>query len=105
MKGIIGISLFVFSFIAEATITSTWTKVTQLYPTSAGLMFNTEYKNTEVSSCEGGSRFLLNPKNVDYQVQASVLVAAFMGNKEVLLYISDAPVACNGVVDRFRVKA
>jgi len=97
-------SLIICSFMAEATITSTWTKVTQLYPTSGGLLFNTAYKNTEVSSCEGGSRFFLNPANADYQVQASALIAAFMSNKEVLLYISELPVACHGTVDRFMVR-
>ena len=97
-------SLIAFSFMAEATITSEWTKITQLYPTASGLMFNTVYKNTDVSKCEGGTRFLLNPANADYQLQASVLIAAFMSNKEVMLYIAEAPAACTGLVDRFRVK-
>lgn len=104
MKSSIFTCLLMFSFMAEATITSTWTKVTRLYPTSTGLMFNTEYKNTEVSGCEGGSRFSLNSANADYQVQASALIAAFMSNKEVLLYISELPVACHGTVDRFMVR-
>ncbi|MDX3775831.1 hypothetical protein QE250_17105, partial [Chromatiaceae bacterium AAb-1] len=90
--------LAIFSFnLWSVEIKSGWTKIEQLYPTSEGLAFITSYKNTEVSSCNDGGRFSLNPDNRDYNVQASALMAAFMGEKQVSLYILQKPVQCYGV--------
>lgn len=93
-------------FVAMSTQAGTWsgyTEITRLYPTKEGLVFNTAYKNTGLSSCDGGSRFVLDIAATDYSTQASVLLAAFMAGKRVDLYIEDLPVRCDAVVNRFRV--
>ncbi|MCS4306759.1 hypothetical protein M2404_001084 [Rheinheimera pacifica] len=86
-----------------ATINSGWTKIRYIYPTGTGMLFVTEYKNTELSTCDGGSRFLLNINHPDYPTQVSALIAAFIAQKDVNLFIVEQPPACHALVDRFMV--
>ncbi|WP_148275660.1 hypothetical protein [Rheinheimera nanhaiensis] len=104
MKGIICFFTLLFGLPVQAAETlSGLTEITKLYPTQGGLIFNTVYKNTELSSCEGGSRFVLDINAADYNTQVSVLIAAFMAGKRVELIIENRPVTCSAVVNRFRV--
>lgn len=103
MKRILFVVVLLFCFELPAKTWSGNTEITQLYPTKEGLIFNTVYKNTELSSCDGGSRFVLDIAATDYSTQASVLIAAFMAGKRVNLYIEDLPAKCSAVVNRFRV--
>jgi len=104
LKGIIYFFALLFSFATHAAETwSSLTEITKLYPTQGGLMFNTVYKNTELSSCEGGSRFVLDINAADYNTQVSVLIAAFMAGKQVTLVIENRPVTCSALVNRFQV--
>ncbi|MGP9802139.1 hypothetical protein [Rheinheimera sp. NSM] len=93
-------------FCASANAAPVWsgyTEVTNLYPTVEGLMFNTLYKNPQLSSCDDGGRFVLNMAVPDYNTQVSVLIAAFMAGKRVNLYIEDQPARCAAVIIRFKV--
>uniref|UniRef100_UPI00404745A6 hypothetical protein n=1 Tax=Rheinheimera sp. TaxID=1869214 RepID=UPI00404745A6 len=103
MKRILFVVVLLFCFELQAKTWSGYTEITRLYPTKEGLVFNTAYKNTGLSSCDGGSRFVLDISATDYSTQASVLLAAFMAGKRVDLYIEDLPVRCDAVVNRFRV--
>lgn len=78
-----------------------WTTLKELYPSANNLNFwaNT---STEYSTCEG-NRFALIPTNPDYNVQASVLIAAFMAKKEVRMLILQTG-SCAAQVERFRVR-
>ncbi|MCS4306781.1 hypothetical protein M2404_001106 [Rheinheimera pacifica] len=96
--------LSLFSAAVECDpIWSDYTEITNLYPTDYGLAFNTLYKNLELSSCDGGTRFILNKDSAEYNTQVSVLIAAFMAQKRVNLYIEDLPAKCFATVIRFRV--
>ncbi|MDX3775258.1 hypothetical protein QE250_14150 [Chromatiaceae bacterium AAb-1] len=102
---LLAVFLAVFSGSAtSATIVSGWTKIIELYPTREGLMFITEYKNVSLSTCEDGARFALKPENPEYTTQSSAIIAAFIAQKEINMTIEVRPAACNGVVDRFRVR-
>lgn len=67
----------------ETEVWSSFTKITKLYPTSTTLAFFTEYKNPTYSTCDGGSRFSLDPNYSNYNIQAGALMAAFMADKEI----------------------
>jgi len=85
------------------TLWSTKTKITNLYSTQETLIFATEYSN-ELSLCDNGRRFQLEPDADDYEVQVSVLIAAFMANKTIRMAIDDTQSAdCDPKVNRFYV--
>lgn len=84
---------------------SSWTKITRLYPYSGGLIFFTTYKNTDLSSCEGGTRFQLPKTHPNYETLASVLIAAYMSKKQIYFNIdSGQPKSCAPRINRFLVK-
>lgn len=107
MKFIIFGWLLFLSSISYADPWSSSTKILQLYPAADGLIFITDsYSNTELSSCDGGKRFYISKNHANYQVMVSVLIAAFMADKEVSLNIDGegltSPV-CYPSINRFFV--
>ena len=83
---------------------SEWTTVTKLYPTKNEFMFYTEYANPGLSACSE-NRFSLVSGNTDYNIQVSVVIAAFMAGKEILLHLTpNDPISCEIPVDRFEIR-
>lgn len=96
--------LFPMIAYGETWVDSPYVAINKIYPTDAGLAFHPDYKDTTVSSCDSGSRFIISLTAVNYNVKASVLLAAFMAGKKVLLrYDADQVKACSAVVSRFIV--
>lgn len=84
---------------------SGYVEITKLYAYDLGIIFYTNYSDTAVSSCDNGSRFSIRETSENYPVKASMLMAAFMANKEILFrYDADQPRACEAIVGRFIVK-
>jgi hypothetical protein len=79
------------------------TKITLLYPASSGMIFNTTYANTSLSSCDSGKRWVVVATNANYKAMVATLTAAFIAGKNVNLNITVNPPACEAVVNRFLV--
>lgn len=96
--------------LASAAEGATWkdspyVTIERLYPHSEGMAFYPDYSDKNVSSCDNGTRFNLVASDENYEVKVSVLMAAYMAGKKVLLrYDSSQPKQCAAVVDRFIVK-
>jgi hypothetical protein len=102
-KFYVAILLLISCISNAATINSTQTSIAALYPTRDGLAFLTDSYSSTLSTCDGGKRFMLNKANLDYNAQASALIAAFMANKQVSLIIISDSTACSPLIDRFWV--
>lgn len=101
---ILGVLLCSFNLYASWK-SSPYVEVTQLYPADSGLIFFTTHADTTVSSCEGGKRFYLPLTDKNYNIKASVLIAAYMSkNKIFMTYDSSQPKSCAAVVNRFIVQ-
>ena len=100
--------LLFLSFLSSAALAdpwSGWTKITHLYPHSGGLTFLSEYANTDISSCDHGKRFQIHKSHPNYEMLSSILIAAFMGNKEVFFNIdSNQSKTCTPTINRFMVR-
>jgi len=86
---------------------SGWTKVSYIYPYSAGLNIITQYKNTELSSCDNGGRFFLPKTNANYQVLSSAIIAAFIAGKEINFNIDGEGITqptCSPTLNRLMVR-
>ena len=100
---------FIFVFFSTVTYSEAWidspyVTINKVYPSDGGLAFYPDYKDATVSACDSGSRFVIPLTDVNYNVKASVLLAAFMAGKKVLLrYDTDQVKACSAVVNRFIV--
>ncbi|MEM9102186.1 MAG: hypothetical protein AAGB12_07665 [Pseudomonadota bacterium] len=100
------VSLFAsFSVSAVTWKDSGYVEITQLYPYDGGLIVYPKYADTSVSSCDNGTRFAIYSTEPNYNVKASLLVAAFMANKKVnLRYDAEQPKICEPLINRFLVK-
>lgn len=79
------------------------THITELYPTKTHFVFMTEYKNTALSTCNGGSRFQVANTHPQYEAITNALTAAFLAGKTVNIYV-DGPQSCAMTIDRVRIK-
>ncbi|MDG3411782.1 hypothetical protein P5E37_12845 [Vibrio parahaemolyticus] len=80
-------------------------EVKKLYPNNGGLTFYTEYNDESVSICDGGYRFDIPASAPNYNTKVSVIMAAFMAKKKILIrYDAEQTKKCAAVVDRFLVK-
>ncbi|WP_394201673.1 hypothetical protein [Marinagarivorans algicola] len=106
MKKMISIMLFLlsaFSF-AEAEKSSPYVVIERLYPFDRGLIFYTSYADTQVSSCDSGKRFAVLLTHENYQVKASMLMAAFMAGKKISFrYDANHRRSCEVPISRFLV--
>lgn len=83
---------------------SPYIEINTLYPFSGGLILLSSYADSSVSSCDSGKRFAIHKDDSNYQVKASMLMAAFMAGKKVKLrYDARQAKACEAKVDRFLV--
>jgi hypothetical protein len=106
-KGGFAVLLLILSSTCFADPWSGWTKILILYPHSSGINIITEYKNTDLSSCDGGGRFLLSNNHPNYNALASALIAAFTAEKQVHLNIDGEKLTqpvCSPTINRFMVK-
>ncbi|WP_225311859.1 hypothetical protein [Vibrio diabolicus] len=84
---------------------SPYVEIKKLYPNNGGLNFYTEYKDESVSACDGGYRFDIPASAQNYDTKVSVIMAAFMAKKKILIrYDAEQTKKCAAVVDRFLVK-
>ena len=106
MKKVFILGALICSFnLFAAWKSSPYVEVTQLYPADSGLIFFTTHADTTVSSCEGGKRFYLPLTDKNYNIKASVLIAAYMSKKKIFMtYDSSQPKSCAAVVNRFIVQ-
>ncbi len=106
MKKMISIILCLlpaFSF-AGTEKSSPYVVIDRLYPFGGGLIFYTSYADTEVSSCDGGKRFVVLSTHENYQVKASMLMAAFMAGKKISFrYDANHKRSCEAPASRFLV--
>jgi len=99
--------LYIVASVAQSAAwkDSPYIEIKRLYPHSDGLSFYPDYSDSNVSSCDGGTRFELVATDKNYNVKASALMAAYASGKKVLLrYDSSQPKRCAAIVDRFIVK-
>ena len=83
---------------------SPYVTINKMYPFDAGLIIYTSHADPTVSSCDNGTRFAIHYSDENYSVKASLLMAAFMSGKKVLLrYDSSQDKACEARVNRFIV--
>jgi hypothetical protein len=75
-----------------------------MYPAADGLYFISIYKNTSLSTCDGGGRWFIASSSPNYQVMVATLLTAFASGKQVNLNITVNNPQCAGVVNRFIVK-
>jgi hypothetical protein len=80
------------------------TRIEQMYPAADGMYFITLYKNTALSTCDGGGRWFIASSSPNYQVLVASLLTAFTAGKQLNLNITVNPPQCAGVVNRFIVK-
>lgn len=84
---------------------SPYVEIKKLYPHNSGFAFYTEHKDETVSACDGGFRFEIPASAQNYDTKVSVIMAAFMAKKRILLrYDAEQTKVCAAVVDRFLVK-
>ena len=74
--------LFPIFTYSETWVNSPYVTINKVYPSDGGLAFFPDYSDATVSSCESGSRFVIPLTDVNYNVKASVLLAAFMAGKK-----------------------
>lgn len=106
MKKLFVLYALFFSFHTNAAWKSSpYVEIVQLYPADSGLIFFTTHADTTVSSCEGGKRFYLPKTGENYNIKASVLIAAYMSKKKIFMtYDSSQPKSCAAVINRFIVQ-
>lgn len=80
------------------------TRIEQMYPAADGMYFITTYKNTSLSTCDGGGRWYIAASSANYQVMVASLLTAFASGKQLNLNITVNTPQCAGVVNRFIVK-
>ncbi len=88
--------------VKAAEIWSGATKITAVYPTSDALAFMTEYSHPQ-STCDNSTRFMIAMSHPNYDVLASVLLAAFHSGKNIRLNFDQASPSCAVAVNRFQV--
>lgn len=80
------------------------TTITRIYPqATGGTAFLTAYSNSSVSTCDGGSRWLLPMAAPNYKAQVASLLLAFSQGLQVNLRVLDQAPSCMPEVDRFTV--
>lgn len=99
----IAVSLFAFTTFVNAGSWSSTVNVTKLYPYNGGLIFNTDYVNTNISTCDNGTRYSISIDHPNYQVLASAMMAAFMAGNKVVFNINDQNPSCMPTINRFMV--
>jgi len=91
-----------------ATSSGEWsdtTFITAIYPMNERLVFMTEFGDRDLSSCNSGSRFALDPDSPGYKTQVAALLTAFANGMRIRMYIragQNVP-TCAPVIDRFSV--
>ncbi|MBW8184269.1 hypothetical protein [Shewanella nanhaiensis] len=103
IKFFAAITLCFVSNFAQAQFWSSNTKITKVYPYTDGLIFFTEYRNSDVSTCDGGTRFSIDKSHPNYEVMVSTLLAAFMSDKTMTMNVSSTTRACAPHINRFLV--
>ena len=97
--------LFGFPTLARAEQWTGYTKITRLYPVSENeFLFNTEYANSNLSTCEGGTRFRVGGDHPNYETMVRSLQATFLTGKSVTLHVKYDIGSCAATIDRFTVK-
>ena len=105
LKHIILVLCMTYVSVAYADPWSGYTNITGLYPYVGGLIFNTEYANQELSTCDNGHRFQIAIDHPNYQLMSSALLAAFISGKQVNFNIeSGQQPTCQPKINRFMVR-
>ncbi|WP_341660213.1 hypothetical protein [Vibrio sp.] len=79
--------LLTFSCAVNAGPWSGEAKIRSLYPATGGLIFFTDYKDESISSCDGGTRFVISKDHPNYQVMVSSMMAAFVADLKIKFFI------------------
>ena len=104
------LAIAVFASLSSPAFAARWkdspyVEITKLYPHNSGFAFYTKYKDGTVSACDGGFRFEIPASAQNYDTKVSVIMAAFIAKKKILLrYDAEQTKVCAAVVDRFLVK-
>ena len=104
-KNVLSVVLLLTIFMSGA-IGETWsgqTRLKQLYPYAGGLIFLSDYANTSLSTCDGGTRFQIAKSHENYEVMVSTLMAAFMADKIISFNVDDQLATCMPSINRFMV--
>lgn len=103
LRLVVAFMLFFVTHAAQAEFWSGQTKVTKVYPYNDGLIFFTQYANTEVSTCDRGTRFSISKSHPNYEVMVSTLLAAFMSDKSLTMNVASTAPSCMPTINRFIV--
>ncbi len=105
MKKILALIGVIIAFPASADPWSGKTKIRWLYPSTGGYAFSTQdYQNTELSSCDSGTRFLISIDHPNYNAMVSSLIMAFASDKEVNINIDgEKGKSCSPTINRMFV--
>lgn len=107
-KIILALTVGLFSMHATGATwkdTGSYLEISKIYPFDYGLIFYTSYKDTTVSSCDSGSRFMIHKNDENYNLKTSALMAAFMAKKKILFrYDADQTRACEARINRFLIQ-
>ncbi|WP_394203730.1 hypothetical protein [Marinagarivorans algicola] len=103
---VIAISLsLMLSSVAMADPWTGKTKIKWLYPAASGFHFGTqEYANSDLSSCDHGTRFHIPLDHPNYNALVSSMLAAFAADKQINININgEEGKSCSPSINRFFV--
>ncbi|KPZ73119.1 hypothetical protein J8L86_12535 [Shewanella sp. MMG014] len=92
-----------FSLSAKASFWSENTKILHLYPSASGMVFMTDYRNSDVSTCDNGGRYLIPLSHVNYDVLVSTLLASYFSGIKIRMNVDSVTPACSPTINRFIV--